>query len=117
MAAKSLSRAEARNVCLAPLPSFVRKQAVSGFVACDVREGEQVESALKKCVETLGGLDIVVNGAAGNLLSPAAAFSYNGFKTVMAIDTLGTCNVSKAAFRVGLRRTGGVILNISATLH
>jgi 2,4-dienoyl-CoA reductase [(3E)-enoyl-CoA-producing], peroxisomal len=87
------------------------------FSACDVREGEQVERAMGTCLETLGGLDIVVNGAAGNFLSPAAGLSYNGFKTVMAIDTLGTYNVSKAAFMAGLRETGGVILNISATLH
>ncbi len=87
------------------------------YAACDVREGAQVEAALSRCLETLGGLDIVVNGAAGNFLSPAAGLSYNAFRTVMAIDTIGTYNVSKAAFMAGLRETGGVILNISATLH
>ena len=88
-----------------------------GFAACDVRDGAQVEAAIACCVERLGGLDIVINGAAGNFLSPAANLSYNGFRTVMAIDTLGTYNVSKAAFMGGLKDTGGTILNISATLH
>ena len=88
-----------------------------GYVACDVRDGAQVEAALQRCLDDLGGLDIVLNGAAGNFLAPAAGLSYNGFRTVMAIDTLGTYNVSKAAFMAGLRNTGGVILNISATLH
>ena len=87
------------------------------FAACDVRDGSQVEQALAHCKDVLGGLDIVINGAAGNFLAPAAALSYNGFRTVMDIDTQGTYNVSKAAFMAGLKDTGGVILNISATLH
>jgi len=88
-------------------------------LACpaDVREPEQIESAIDHCIAELGAADIVVNGAAGNFLAPAAQLSYNGFKTVMAIDTLGTYNVSRAAFDRWLRDHGGTILNISATLH
>ena len=86
-------------------------------VAADVREPETVEAALDKTIAELGGVDIVVNGAAGNFLAPAAGLSYNGFKTVIAIDTLGTFNVSKAAFEKSLRDRGGSIINISATLH
>ena len=83
----------------------------------DVREPEAVEASLDAAVEALGPIDIVVNGAAGNFLAPAAQLSYNGFRTVIAIDTLGTFNVSRAAFERGLRDRGGAILNISATLH
>lgn len=83
----------------------------------DVREPELVEAALQKTLDTFGRIDFVINGAAGNFLAPAAALSYNGFKTVIAIDTLGTYNVSKAAFDKYLKKNGGQILNISATLH
>ncbi|MEC7985165.1 MAG: SDR family oxidoreductase [Myxococcota bacterium] len=83
----------------------------------DVREPEKVEAALQATLDRFGRIDIVVNGAAGNFLAPAAALSYNGFKTVIAIDTLGTYNVSKAAFDKYLKKNGGHILNISATLH
>jgi 2,4-dienoyl-CoA reductase [(3E)-enoyl-CoA-producing], peroxisomal len=83
----------------------------------DVREPPQVEGALDRAVAELGKVDIVVNGAAGNFLAPAASLSYNGFRTVIAIDTLGTFNVCRAAFDRGLRDRGGIILNISATLH
>jgi len=86
-------------------------------VAADVREPETVEAALDKTLAELGHVDIVVNGAAGNFLAPAAALSYNAFKTVMAIDTLGTYNTSRAAFDKALRDNGGSIINISATLH
>ena len=86
-------------------------------VRCDVREPETVEAALDRALDELGRIDIVVNGAAGNFLAPAAQLSYNAFRTVIAIDTLGTFNVSRAAFEKRLRDHGGSIINISATLH
>jgi 2,4-dienoyl-CoA reductase [(3E)-enoyl-CoA-producing], peroxisomal len=85
--------------------------------AADVREPNTIEAAIDRCMAELGPVDIVVNGAAGNFLAPAAALSYNAFRTVMAIDALGTYNVSRAAFDRSLRERGGNILNISATLH
>ncbi len=86
-------------------------------IAGDVRETKQVEQMVSGCVERFGKLDILVNGAAGNFLAPAAQLSYNAFRTVMEIDAIGTFNVSKAAFDGALKDGGGVILNISATLH
>lgn len=83
----------------------------------DVRDPEAVEAALDATRERFGKVDLVVNGAAGNFLCPAATLSYNGFKTVVDIDAVGTFNVCRAAFERGLRDHGGVILNISATLH
>lgn len=83
----------------------------------DVRDGKAIEAALDATVAQLGRLDIVVNGAAGNFLAPASQLSYNGFRTVLDIDAMGTFNVSRAAFDRGLREHGGVIVNISATLH
>jgi peroxisomal 2,4-dienoyl-CoA reductase len=99
--ADALSRATGRR-CLA--------------VPGDVREPEQLEHAVAVAVAQLGALDIVVNGAAGNFLAPAAELSYEAFRTVIEIDTLGTFNMCKAAYPV-LERRGGSILNVSATLH
>lgn len=86
-------------------------------VATDVRAPSEIEAALKTTLETFGRLDLVINGAAGNFLAPAAQLSYNGFRTVLEIDAVGTFNVSKAAFDAYLRDHGGSIINISATLH
>jgi peroxisomal 2,4-dienoyl-CoA reductase len=85
-------------------------------VACDVRDASVVERAVAATVERFGGLDIVVNGAAGNFLCAAEELSPNGFGTVVDIDLKGTFNVCRAAF-AELKRRGGSILNISATLH
>lgn len=84
---------------------------------CDVRRPEVVAEALKTTIERFGRLDLVVNGAAGNFLAPAAQLSPNGFRTVMEIDASGTFNVCRAAFDAWLRDHGGQILNITATLH
>src|SRR5687768_7610057 len=85
--------------------------------AADVRQPDQIAAAVAACVERLGGLDILVNGAAGNFLAPAAALSPNGFKTVIEIDLLGTFHAAKAAFEPLQKSGRGLILNISATLH
>lgn len=85
-------------------------------VAADVRQPQQVEAAVTRTVETFGGLDLLVNGAAGNFLCPAALLSYNGFRTVVDIDLQGTFNVTKACF-AHLQKTPSCVVNISATLH
>jgi peroxisomal 2,4-dienoyl-CoA reductase len=85
-------------------------------VAADVRNPEEVEKAIADTITHFGKIDIVVNGAAGNFLSPAEALSPNGFGTVVDIDLKGTFNVCRAAF-AQLKQQQGQILNISATLH
>ncbi|MEM9192508.1 MAG: SDR family oxidoreductase [Myxococcota bacterium] len=86
-------------------------------VPADVRDTEAVEAMVDATLERFGRIDVLVNGAAGNFLAPAAQLSYNGFRTVMEIDAQGTFNVSKAVFDRRFRDHGGTILNISATLH
>ena len=85
-------------------------------VVADVRNFEQIEEALLATSARFGKVDIVVNGAAGNFLSPAETLSPNGFGTVVDIDLKGTFNVCRAAF-AQLKEHKGQILNISATLH
>ena len=86
-------------------------------LVADVRQPDAVESAVNRAVEELGGLDIVVNNAAGNFLCASADLSPNGFGTVIDIDAKGTWNVCRAAYQAKFKERGGQILNISATLH
>lgn len=84
----------------------------------DVRDTAAVERIVDTAMAELGRVDILVNGAAGNFLCPASQLSYNGFRTVIEIDTIGTFNFSRACFeRCFTYEKGGNIINISATLH
>uniref|UniRef100_A0A2K8DNE3 2,4-dienoyl-CoA reductase [(3E)-enoyl-CoA-producing] n=2 Tax=Chromera velia TaxID=505693 RepID=A0A2K8DNE3_9ALVE len=103
-AAKELSQATGRQ-CLP--------------VSADVRDDASLESAVQTALKKFGHIDILVNGAAGNFLCPLEKLSAKGFKTVMEIDAQGTFNASQAVYKLAFskQREGGVIINISATLH
>ncbi|XP_068555791.1 peroxisomal 2,4-dienoyl-CoA reductase [(3E)-enoyl-CoA-producing] isoform X3 [Anas acuta] len=85
-------------------------------LAVDVRQPQTIVAAVDEALREFKRIDILVNGAAGNFLCPASALSFNAFKTVMDIDTLGTFNTSKVLFEKYFRDHGGVIINITATL-
>ena len=100
-------------------PAAERIRAAGGQAitcAADVRAYEEVERAVAATVAQFGRLDTLVNGAAGNFLAHAEELSPNGFGTVVDIDLKGTFNVCRAAF-TELRKRGGTVLNISATLQ
>ncbi|NXX39521.1 DECR2 reductase, partial [Tricholaema leucomelas] len=82
----------------------------------DVRQPQTLAAAVEEALKHFQRIDILVNNAAGNFLCPASALSFNAFKTVLEIDTLGTFNTSKVLFEKYFRDHGGVIINITATL-
>ena len=45
----------------------------------------------------------IVTDAAGNFLSPVTGLSFNAYKTVLEIDTMGTFNTSKIVYEKYLR--------------
>mmetsp|Transcript_2189 Transcript_2189/g.7664 ORF Transcript_2189/g.7664 Transcript_2189/m.7664 type:complete len:296 (-) Transcript_2189:78-965(-) len=87
------------------------------FVSGDVRSVESCAAAVEAVRAAWQRLDVLVNGAAGNWLSPAEALSSKGFRTVLEIDTMGTFNMSREAFPLLKESPCARIVNISATLH
>tara|TARA_S200000501_G_C20836426_1_gene749582 strand:- start:580 stop:1353 length:774 start_codon:yes stop_codon:yes gene_type:complete len=81
---------------------------------CDIREPAAVEQLMVAVRARFGGLDILVNNAAGNFPASIEQLSPNGFKTVVDIDLNGTFNMTKAAFEHFFKSAGGNIINISA---
>ena len=86
-------------------------------VAADVRDSDAMCRTMETVKQRLGGIDTLVNGAAGNFLAPAAALSPKGFRTVVDIDLFGSFHACQAAFDALCRSQRGLIINISATLH
>ncbi|CAN4103795.1 unnamed protein product [Withania somnifera] len=89
----------------------------------DVRKQEDAKRVVELTVRQFGKLDILVNAAAGNFLASPEDLSPNGFRTVLDIDSVGTFTMCREALNYikkggpGRSSTGGMILNISATLH
>jgi len=61
-------------------------------VACDVRDYDQVVEMHNQVVEKLGPVDVLLNNAAGNFISPTENLSANAFDTIIDIVLKGTKN-------------------------
>ena len=84
-------------------------------VPCDVRDPDQVEKMVGKTVDKLGSVDILLNNAAGNFISPTENLSPNAFKTVIDIVLNGTFHCTQAAGKIMRKNKSGTILNIVTT--
>jgi NAD(P)-dependent dehydrogenase (short-subunit alcohol dehydrogenase family) len=85
-------------------------------VACDVRKYEQIEAALDAAWERFGKVDIVVNNAAGNFVSPTERLSHRAFDVIVDIVLRGTYYVSLAAGKRWIdQQIKGTFLNIVTT--
>ncbi|MDR0787303.1 MAG: SDR family oxidoreductase [Gemmatimonadota bacterium] len=84
--------------------------------AADVREPEEVATALDRIEADIGELDTVVNCAAGNFLAATEDLSPRAFDAVVRTVLHGTFNVTSDAGRRFIRRgRGGDFLNIVTT--
>src|SRR5690606_34966940 len=83
--------------------------------AADVRDFPQVEALVAAAAARFGGVDILVNNAAGNFLAATEELSPNGFNAVVATVLHGSFHATLAAGRLMIERGGGSILNILTT--
>ena len=85
-------------------------------MACDVRDYDQVDKVIKTTQETLGPINILLNNAAGNFVSPTERLSHRAFDTVVDIVLKGTYNFTLCMGKgwIAQKKTGN-ILNIVTT--
>ena len=92
------------------------KGARAGFAACDVRDFTAVESAITAAEKEFGGLDTLINNAAGNFMARTEKLSPNAFNAVVGIVLQGTFHCTLALGRKWIAAgQPGNILNISTT--
>lgn len=85
-------------------------------VACDVRNHVEVEAMLNATLEKSGRVDILVNNAAGNFISPTEMLSTRAFDTIVNIVLRGTSNCTLTFGKHWIeKKQAGVILNIVTT--
>ncbi|HXF32306.1 MAG TPA: SDR family oxidoreductase [Solirubrobacterales bacterium] len=84
----------------------------------DIREEEPVDAFFARLMERHGRLDVLVNNAGGQFLSPAEAISPKGFRTVIELNVTGTWLMSHAAAtKAFMPGGGGKILSVTLSPH
>ena len=85
-------------------------------VAGDVRNIEDVENVINKGFEKFRSIDMLINNAAGNFISPTERLSSNAFSVVIDIVLKGTCNYTLTLGKKWIdNKKEGTILNIATT--
>lgn len=86
-------------------------------VACDVRDLAQVEAMRDKALERFGKVDVLLNNAAGNFISPTERLSANAIKTIIDIVLMGTvnCTMTFGKHWIDTKQSKGNVLNIVTT--
>lgn len=86
-------------------------------VSCDVRHYEQVEVMLEEVLKTFGKVDILLNNAAGNFISPTERLSANAFDTIIDIVLKGSknCTLAFGKHWIDTKQENSTVLNIVTT--
>jgi citronellol/citronellal dehydrogenase len=88
------------------------------YEVLDIREEERVDAFFDGLLERHERLDVLINNAGGQFLSPAEEISPKGFRTVVELNVTGTWLMSHAAAtRAFIPAGGGKILSITLSPH
>ena len=86
-------------------------------VQCDVRHYDQVEAMLQEVLNAYGKVDVLLNNAAGNFISPTERLSANAFDTVIDIVLKGSknCTLAFGKHWIDSKQETSTVLNIVTT--
>jgi len=86
-------------------------------IQTDIRFEEQVKAAVKQCVDTFGGIDIVINNASAIAPVGTETVTMKQYDLMNQINSRGTFLVSKTAIPYLKKAKNPHILNISPPLN
>jgi citronellol/citronellal dehydrogenase len=87
-------------------------------VAMDIRDDVAVDALFDGVMDRHGQLDVLVNNAGGQFLSPAEAISPKGFRTVIELNVVGTWLMTHAAAtKAFIPQERGKVLSVTLSPH
>jgi len=86
-------------------------------VQCDVRNYDEVEAMVKASVDEFGSVDVLLNNAAGNFISPTERLSAHAFDTIIDIVLKGSknCTLAFGKHWIDNKEENKTVLNIVTT--
>jgi NAD(P)-dependent dehydrogenase (short-subunit alcohol dehydrogenase family) len=98
-----------------------RKGGNAFAIAADVLKAEQLTEAKKNIIDRFGGIDLLINGAGGNMpgatILPSQTFfdlNVSDFQKVVELNLTGTILPTQVFGQVMAEKKKGVIVNISS---
>src|SRR5680860_1017840 len=88
-------------------------------ITCDIREEDQVEALVDGVLDRHGKIDLLVNNAGGQFLTPAEDITPKGFRTVIRLNVEGTWLMTHAVATKAMipGGAGGKIVNVTISPH
>jgi NAD(P)-dependent dehydrogenase (short-subunit alcohol dehydrogenase family) len=108
------------RVCVCDIDETALKAAakeVSGLITivCDVSKRQDIERMVADAIDSLGGLDVLVNNAGiSGPTAPVAEMDPDAWEKVLQVDLTGTFNVTRLAIPHLKKSNAGVIINMSS---
>jgi citronellol/citronellal dehydrogenase len=86
---------------------------------CDIREEDQVAGLVDAVLADHGRIDLLVNNAGGQFLTPAEDITPKGFRTVIRLNVEGTWLMTHAVATKAMIASGdgGKIVNVTISPH
>ena len=85
-------------------------------VSCDVRNWDEVEAMKDAAIKEFGRIDILLNNAAGNFISPTERLTHSAFDSILDIVLKGTKNCTLSVGKYWIEnKIPGTVLNIVTT--
>lgn len=88
---------------------------LAGVVPCDVSDIVQVQSAVENAIETMGGIDVLINNAGISIRHDFLDITPEEWESVMAVNLTGVFYVAQTVARHMQENDGGVVLNAAST--
>lgn len=85
---------------------------------CDIREEDRVDALVDAVLDRHGRIDLLVNNAGGQYLTPAEDITPKGFRTVIRLNVEGTWLMTHAvATKAMIPGDGGKVVNVTISPH